>query len=182
MPELRMKTPEEIAELRLRSLAKQNAIRATHSVCEKLSAERFQFIRSCAAEGNTATLQTCSDPLELHAFASNWNCDRGVEPILEIVRHRACDAGTALWLYWGNDPYYYTRYAAIGDVSDEDERVILDLLRTIEHRIAAQDFATSSVPFDPQAWIEAKYHNATWAVRKIPETMFSAIVPTKEFT
>lgn len=179
MPELRMKTPEEIAEMRERSLAQAKVINATHAVCDKLPADRLQYIQSCAADGNAGILATCNDPLELHVFVSNWNCDSGVEPLLEIVKHRACDAGTALWLYWENDPHYYSRYATIEDASGHEERIMFDFFRMIEHRMASNDFSTSCVPFDPQPWIETKYHNATWVARKIPDVMFTAIVPKK---
>lgn len=182
MPELRMKTPEEIAQMREKSVAQAKVIHATHAVCEELPADRLQYIRSCAADGDAKILVKCNDPLELHAFVSNWNCDRGVEPLLEVLKNRACDAGTALWLYWGNDPYFYTRYATIDDASDDEERVMFDFFRIIEHRMACNDFATSRVPFDPQPWIETKYHNATWAIRKIPAYMFITIVPTKQVT
>ncbi|MBL8820206.1 MAG: DUF4274 domain-containing protein [Planctomyces sp.] len=111
MPELRRKTPEEIAQMREKSIAQAKVIDATHAVFEELPADRFQYMRSCANDGNAEILASCNDPLDLHAFVSNWNCDRGVEPLLEVVRNRACDAGTALWLYWGNDPYFYSRYA-----------------------------------------------------------------------
>lgn len=182
MPQLRRKTPEKIAQMREKSIAQAKAIDATHAVCEGIPADRFQYIRSCAIDGNAEILALCNDPLELHAFVSNWNCDRGVEPLLVVVKNRACDAGTALWLYWGNDPYFYSRYATIDDARGDEERVMFDFFRFIEHRMACNDFATSRVPFDPQPWIEPKHHDATWAVHKIPESMFKAIIPTNTIT
>ncbi|MGN6543607.1 MAG: DUF4274 domain-containing protein [Aureliella sp.] len=174
LPPLRMKTPEELAELQRISQAKQQVRKLAHSVCDRLSAERKKFILQCVADAHTEFLSDSADPIELHLFASNWNCDRGVEPLLEIVQHRACDAGTALWLYWDNDPYFYLRYRNLNDADDEEEetRTMLQLSRTIEGRMAAGNFATSIIPFDPQPWINEKYAAASWAVHTIPAAMY----------
>ncbi len=173
--ELRRKTPEELAELRQKSIAQQNVIETAHAVCEKLPAERLREIRSNAASGHRDFLSNCVDPLELHAFVSNWNCDQGVEPLLEVVKNPSCDLGTALWLYWANDPYYYSRYGTVDDASGKEERMMFDLFRIVEHRMALNDFATSLVPFDPQPWIETKYHNAPWVVHRIPDLMMAKL-------
>lgn len=179
MAELRKRTPEEIAEMRERSIAQAKVIQKTHAACDKLPCDRLEYIRSSASEGCGEALLECNDPIELHAFVSNWNCDVGVEVLLEVAKHRACDAGTALWLYWENDPYFYSRYGTIEDAGSKEERVMFDCLLVIERRMASKDFATSLVPFDPHLWIETKYLDAAWGVRKIPECMFNAIDPAR---
>lgn len=175
MPELRTKTPAEIAELRERSLAQQRVVQDTHSVCNRLDADRLRVIAENAENGNQQVLAGCCSPLELHAFASNWNCDRGVEVLMEIVRNPNCDAGTALWLYWENDPYFYCQYASASDAKGNEERLMCDVMRTIESRILANDFATCDIPFDPTAWVESKYDDAAWVKHKIPQPMYNPI-------
>lgn len=73
----------------------------------------------------------------------------------------------------------YSRYATIDDAQGDDERVMFDLFRIIERRMSCNGFASSRIPFDPQPWIETRYHSAPWAVHKIPEYMLNAIVPTQ---
>lgn len=175
LPKLRLKTPEELEETR-RKLAAQQVIRtATHSVCDKLDPARRQLILTNAIGGDFDCLLQTVDPIEIHLFASNWNCDRGVFPLLQIARHRNCDAGTALWLYWENDPYFYLPFRALEDANNAEEGMILAMMRTIEQRITTEDFATSIIPFDPKPWIEGKYDNATWAMHVIPDAMYRAL-------
>ena len=175
LPKLRTKTPEELAEFRRISLARQQVRTTTHAVSARLTSERMKFILQSIAEPNTHLLADSIDPIELHVFASNWNCDRGVEPLLEIVQHKVCDAGTALWLYWDNDPYFYLPYRSVNDADDDETRTMLQLSRTVEDRISANNFKTSTVPFDPRPWINEKYAAASWAVHTIPAVMYHPI-------
>lgn len=116
-------------------------------------------------------LDNIADPLELHLFASNWNCDQGVDPLLSIVRHECCDAGTALWLYWDNDPYFYLSDPILTQEGDGETKQMVQLLRGVEERFLSDNFATRRIPFDPSSWIEDEHG----AGRAFPEAMYRSI-------
>lgn len=177
-----MKTPEELEEARRRSSAQQKSRAAIHAVGEQLPCDRKEYILKFLQEFKTDFLAGCNDPLELHFFATKWNRGYGVKPLLVVAGHSACDAGTALWLYWENDPYFYLRFRDLQDAEDDEERTMLEMSRLIESRITAKDFSTYLVAFDPKHWIDNKYANATWAVHKLPEEMSRSISGTEKLT
>jgi hypothetical protein len=119
-------------------------------------------------------LSEATNPLELHLFASEFNCDEGPGPIYMIVTHPHCDAGTALWLYWENDPYCWQAYRTAQD-ADGEERTWVRIMRAIERRIRRDDFATAKVPFDPEPWVTDRYADAEWVVHDIPKEMYRPI-------
>ena len=200
---IRKKTPAELAdaELRLRSQRQHEIRAAAHSVCDRLSHKRRSFILDIADNRwiervdfewdspafqkerrhweklRKQFLREATNPIELHMFASNWNCDRGSRPIDQIVRNPKCDAGTALWLYWENDPYFYQAYQGIHDADDEETAAWLRISRAIERRFLRNDFATSKIPFDPEPWITDEYAESEWVVHQIPEVMQQPVVP-----
>lgn len=171
LPALRMKTPEELAELRRRSEGQSQVRTATHSVCDRIDPERAARIRKAVADADIQLLSSLSDPLELHLFASSWNGDRGPAPLLQIVQHAFCDAGTALWLYWENDPEFYSHFRSEADADDDETRIMLKLSRTIEDRFQRGDFASSVVSFDPQFWRKDRNPGPTGQVHEIPKIM-----------
>jgi len=119
-------------------------------------------------------LKEATDPLELHCFCCNWNCDKGLSPLLKVVKHAHCDAGTALRLYWHNDPYWYQDYRTLNECPEGDEREMLQILRTIERRFKRDDFATKRFPFDPTPWLRDDLEES--AVHKMPAIMRIPIV------
>ena len=192
---IRKKTKSELTSAKFRNRSKHQAavLTLSHSFGEKLSKKRDQFIRDIASNDwefrfkdlddhaaynresrkwkkeRASFLQEASKPLELHWFTCNWNAGRGLKPLSKIVKNPHCDAGTALRLYWINDPYYYQEYAAISDCPYEDEREMLRILRSIERRFKRCDFATSNISFDPTPWIDDKY--LPFAIHQMPEVM-----------
>src|SRR5690349_7926759 len=117
-PGLRKRSPEELAEMR-RISELQNQVRtATHLTCERITPERRASILRAVSEADDQVVASLQAPLEVHLFASNWNSDGGVSPLLQVVQHPFCDAGTALWLYWDNDPYFYAQFHNIDDADD----------------------------------------------------------------
>jgi hypothetical protein len=50
------------------------------------------------------------------------NASRGMQPLVQLVKHPACDAGTAFRLYWINDPVYYSQYATSPSVPTKTSR------------------------------------------------------------
>lgn len=197
---VRKKTKAELAsrEFRDRSQHQSAVLMESYHVCDKLSKTRRQFVLDIADDHwmsrfgaaddeaalnresrkwdklRTAFLKEAMKPLELHWFSCNWNCDGGVSPLLKIIKNDHCDAGTALRLYWINDPYYYQEYRTIGDCPYDEERQMLRILRTIEGRFKRDDFATKRIPFDPTPWMNEEYSES--AVHGTPPVMREPIV------
>ena len=117
-------------------------------------------------------LHESNDPFELHLFAFDWNWDDGVESLGKLIKNDACDAGTALMLYWYSNPEFYTEYKAIKDCP-EYNRDPLKLSRSIERKFKRGEFVTRSIPFDPTPWVTGEYEE--YAVREIPPIMFEPI-------
>ena len=200
---VRKKTKSELASTKIRDRSKHQAAVLTQSyrAAEKLSKKRNQFILDIAAEAwahrfeevddyaayqrearkwkkeRTAFLIEASKPLELHWFTCNWNAGGGLKPLSKIVKNEYCDAGTALRLYWINDPYYYQEYATISECPYEEEQDMLRILRAIERRFKRADFRTARIPFDPTPWIEDKYLAS--AIHQMPDVMREPVGKTK---
>ena len=181
-PKLRMKTPEELEEARRRSSAQRDVREAIRAVGEQLPSDRKEYILKFLQEFRTDFLADCNVPLELHFFATKWNRGYGVEPLLDVAGHSTCDAGTALWLYWENDPYFYLRFRDLHDAEDDEERTMLEMSRLIERRITQREFSSYSISFDPLHWIDDKYANAAWAVHRIPDEMSRPIIAPENLT
>jgi hypothetical protein len=101
------------------------------------------------------------------------NAIRGMQPLVQLVKHPACDAGTALRLFWINDPVYYSQYATIAECPDEDEQAAMKLLQAIRRRFKKGDFQTRKIYFDPEPWIEAA--DVDLAMLKVPDSMLAAV-------
>lgn len=188
-------------EFRDRSEYQHDVLVLANQACDKLSQKRRQFILDIADMDWLRHFSDCDDelvlrkearkwdaarkvflkettnPLELHFFSCNWNCDRGVTPLLQVVKNSHCDAGTAMRLYWLNDPYYYQDYRTISDCPDGEEQDMLRILRTIERRFKRADFATKRIPFDPTPWIEDE---STEAIHETPAEMRQPITTRRK--
>ncbi|MEM7608726.1 MAG: DUF4274 domain-containing protein [Myxococcota bacterium] len=46
--------------------------------------------------------------LFLKAYRHNW--DWGLSPLMRILKHKACDRGTAQWIYWHAHPEFYNQF------------------------------------------------------------------------
>ena len=88
------------------------------------------------------------DSWELHDFAASYQGSEAEAKLLEVVRHPACDRGTALMIYWTNAPHYYLRYASRQEVQPY-EQAGWDLLEAIEERIRSDRFEHREIWFDP---------------------------------
>jgi len=116
-------------------------------------------------------LANVSKPLEIHCFTCQYNADGGMKPLLKLVKHPACDAGTALRLFWINDPVYYSQYASISDGEYESEKEGMRFLRAIKQRFKRNDFKSSQIYFDPAPWLAADDVNLDELV--LPPSMIS---------
>lgn len=141
------------------------------------------------AELDAETLAFCrdnQDPEELHAFASTWNWDSGHAVLEEILGNPACEAATALLIYWYAAPEHYLQFAdsaalaAVGDDPDD----VMGFLARLEARYVRSDFPVGSLGFDP-AHPEGEGsvyslvgvcddQRARW-VRTIPEVMYRPV-------
>ena len=108
------------------------------------------------AELNKETAAFCRGnraPEELHAFADTWNWDKGTWALQEILDNPACEAATALLIYWGSAPEFYLQYAdrdaLVADPFASGTLETFDFLTKLETRYIAGDFRTGSLAFDP---------------------------------
>lgn len=105
------------------------------------------------AELDAETLAFCRDnrdPEELHAFASTCNWDAGHEALQEILDNPACEAATALYIYWHGRPEWYLQYAGREALTDNPHELeAFDFLARIEARYLAGEFQLGAIAFDP---------------------------------
>lgn len=105
------------------------------------------------AELDAETLAFCRDnrnPEELHAFAETWNWDRGHGILEELLKNPACEAGTALHIYWRAVPEYYLQFADSAAMASAGvDPDILGFLARLEARYVAGEFPLGSIAFDP---------------------------------
>ena len=107
--------------------------------------------RRFGAEVDAETVAFCrnnSDAEELHAFVENWNWDKGEWGPAEVAGNPACEAATALLIYWSCGPEFYLQYANREEVPDflVDG---FDLLTVIEARYVAGAYLPGLIAFDP---------------------------------
>ena len=104
------------------------------------------------AEMDTETIEFCknnTDAEELHAFAATWNWDKGIWGLREILQNSACEAATALLVYWLSGPEYYLQYADRQAVEAGFADVeMFDFHAEIEARHIAGEFRIGSIAFD----------------------------------
>ncbi len=95
--------------------------------------------------------QSNSDSEEVHAFAESWNWDFGKWPLEAILENPACEAATALLLYWLGCPEFFRQYANSQEVEADDTGDVeaFDFLSDIEARYIAGEFRVGSIAFDP---------------------------------
>lgn len=108
--------------------------------------------------------------VELQAFAELFDWAGGLAPLYEVLRHPACDEGTALMIYW--DTRVFER--APDDVP-EWERAAYELAIAIERQLAAGGFPGKSIRFDPKVDRHWEWdHFFTNARRELPPAVFEA--------
>ncbi len=136
--------------------------------------ERFQDEMD---EEASTFCRDCSDPEELHAFVEQWNWDKGIGPLNEIIRNPACETATALMAYWMADPEGFLPSAdreAVLSSGDDVER--FDFITDIETRYLSGGFARGKIAYDPGGAEECRvgqYDNRRDTfVRALPTIMY----------
>jgi hypothetical protein len=178
---VRKKTKAELADPAFRKLASTRSavLMQSHAANEKLSKSRHRYVLDVADDAwisrfeqkddavafrkecrkweqlRREFLKSVDKPLEIHCFTCNYNASRGMKPLIHLVKHPLCDAGTALRLFWINDPVYYSQYPTISECSYDEERDAMKLLNAIKRRFKNNDFKSRKIYFDPKPWIEA---------------------------
>jgi enamine deaminase RidA (YjgF/YER057c/UK114 family) len=74
-----------------------------------------------------------SSPEELFLFASESHPSQGPEEWRRVLDSPLCDMGTALLVFWRNDPFYHYGHASRDEVPDMN-RGSYDLVREIEQQ------------------------------------------------
>lgn len=196
---VRKKTKAELADpaFRERAATQGDVLVQSLAECDRLSKTRHQFVLDVAAynwmhrfpdvdddvafrrESRTWAkkrrefITDVEKPLEIHCFTCNYNADAGLKPLVKLVKNHACDAGTALRLFWINDPVYYSQYETISECPNPEEQDGMRLLRAIRQRFKRRDFKSSKIYFDPTPWLHDD--DVDLEVLDLPEPMLSPI-------
>jgi hypothetical protein len=140
------------------------------------------------AETDEETVAFCrgnSDPEELHAFADTYNWDKGTWALQEILDNPACEAATALLIYWRSGPEFYLQYAdrdaLLADPLASHALKEFDFLTKLEARYVAGEFPVGSISFDPSGPADNRVGNyddlRDKFVRALPAVMYSPVRP-----
>lgn len=81
----------------------------------------------------------------------DWDLEQesGYKKLATLTRHKDLDQGSALQLYWGFSPEFYTQFGSTSDIKDGDAKKAFRLLKALEARLLANDFKTNVIPFKP---------------------------------
>jgi hypothetical protein len=112
------------------------------------------------------------DPEELHVFATLWNWDGDNDAMLAVTRNPACDAGTALMIYWLNGPEYFCRFDG-PEAASEYERDGYALHSEVEARLLAGEFSSRRIPYDPRA--DGLVTGQTAPGRRVPPELYEPV-------
>ena len=117
---------------------------------------------------------TSPDELYYLPWLLNWDDDLTEKAIDWIMKSPLCDAGTALSIYWMNQPEDFVG-KKVSEAYDDWERWKISLHTSIENRIKSMDFPSQKIRYDP------KWHWGYWdddgsedqAIINIPKYMKS---------
>jgi hypothetical protein len=196
---VRKKTKSELAApaFRKRATSQSEVLLRSQAECDKLSKSRHHFILDVASNDwmsrvpdldddsalekesrNWARLRrefvrTVDKFREVHCFTCNYDSSRGMRPVLSLIKSQSCDAGTALRLFWLNDPVYYSQYQSISECPYDEEKEPMRLLRAIKQRFTKDDFKTRKIFFDPAPWSGAD--DVDLDALSLPESMLAPV-------
>lgn len=120
-----------------------------------ISKSKLEFLRtlydsSLSVAQLRKNLKPISDPIVLHYVAwlsaetLTWH-DVGFEWPNTVLKHPACDGGTALMIYWLSDPIF--RYTA---GSDNWQKPLLSTLKRLEKNYLEGQYKSFKIRFDPK--------------------------------
>jgi len=201
---VRKRTKAELAspEFHARARRRIEVLTLSFEQCEKLSKSSRQYILDVADDQWTRRFPNWDDnkayqreerkwtklrrefvasvekPREIHCFTCNYNAIRGMQPLIQLINNDHCDAGTALRLYWANDPYHYRHYKTVAECESPEEQEAFRLIRAIERKFKRGGFPARNIPFDPAPWFAPGDANA--ASLALPDSMTTAIVARQQ--
>lgn len=88
---------------------------------------------------------------ELHYLvqALNWDDEKTADAIRWVIRQSACDLGTALYIYWMNEPSFWKKAEAENDIPAWGKESY-ELHKDLEARLLAGSFIKRAIAFDPR--------------------------------
>lgn len=95
-------------------------------------------------------LKSVESPIELHQIAMRMNWDYDLKWFSPIIKHRLCDRGTAIELYWLGQPDYYVGYEdyrAVNSVNRESYQ----LLKYMETVYRERTYEFCEIEYNPLA-------------------------------
>ena len=94
----------------------------------------------------------------------DWELDeeKGYKKLAKLIRDKNLDQGSALELYWGFCPEFYTQYKNESEIERPEPKKAFKLLKKLEHRLLSKDFKTNLIPFTPE--IPKLEDNAKWVI------------------
>jgi hypothetical protein len=113
-----------------------------------------------------------SSPQEMFLFASESHPAQGREEWRRVLDSPLCDMGTALLIFWRNDPVNHYEFAS-PDAVPSINRGSYDLVREIERKYRAGAYPSAVVRFDPTAFHGYSFLDgqAAEAVERVPAEM-----------
>ncbi|MDC3958889.1 DUF4274 domain-containing protein [Polyangium jinanense] len=115
--------------------------------------------RAPAVEKAPPSPEQAAHAFDAVAYRRNWrNGSRGGRALL---KNPHCDYGTALMLYWLGAPYFERQYATDREIP-EFARADIALMRELEQRLLARDFATAVVAFNPRRDMHCSIDPLDW--------------------
>ena len=93
-------------------------------------------------------------PDEWHSFATNWNWDNGIAPLIWVTRQEGCDKATAAHFYWGLEPSFYFGGSWSPDDSLDDHRFSYSVLLDLIDRWERGFYTRSEIHFPKPYWID----------------------------
>jgi hypothetical protein len=112
-------------------------------------------------------------PELLEGIARGWNWDGGIDGLVKVIRHKRCDLGTAMRIYWLAGPGYYLTKPLPKKLKDLDEELgpwdTFDLIVEIERRVEAGYYKKAEIDFDPRAKRSANGRGPSFVVCLLAE-------------
>ncbi|ABC32173.1 hypothetical protein HCH_05511 [Hahella chejuensis KCTC 2396] len=81
----------------------------------------------------------------------DWDTEEelGYRKLARLIKDEKLDRGSALQIYWGFAPDYFTQYASEKNIDDSHQKKAFKLMKAIEKRLLNNDFATNLIPYQP---------------------------------
>lgn len=116
--------------------------RETESAQERFLSS-FEYSKSPDFAEHISQLNT----VELHDYAENLNWDYGIGRVFAILNNPEVDRGTALMLYWRNQPYHHAKYKTKKEASKVNLKGY-ELHLEAERILLNRNFKTYDYPFN----------------------------------